>query len=45
MLFIFFIKKLFNKFREVQEAFSKMTEKVRELISGIKIIQAFHKEK
>ena len=36
--------RLFNKFKEVQEAFSKMTEKVRELISGIKIIQAFQQE-
>jgi len=41
---MFFVKNLFNKFREVQESFSKMTEKVRELISGIKIIQAFQQE-
>jgi len=41
---LFFIKNLFTKFREVQESFSRMTEKVRELISGIKIIQAFQQE-
>ena len=41
---LFFIKNLFKKFKEVQEAFSKVTEKVRELISGIKIIKAFQQE-
>ena len=41
---LFFIKSLFSKFREVQETFSKVTEKARETISGIKIIQAFQQE-
>jgi ATP-binding cassette subfamily B protein len=41
---IFFIRLLFKKFKSVQETFSSMTEKVREMISGIKIIQAFQQE-
>lgn len=41
---LFFIKLLFSKFRIVQELFSLLTEKVREMISGIKIIQAFQQE-
>ena len=41
---LFFVKLLFKKFKSVQEAFSTMTEKVQEMISGIKIIQAFQQE-
>jgi ATP-binding cassette subfamily B protein len=41
---LFFIKVLFRKFKSVQESFSLLTEKVREMISGIKIIQAFQQE-
>jgi ATP-binding cassette subfamily B protein len=41
---IFFIRLLFKKFKSVQETFSSMTEKVREMISGVKIIQAFQQE-
>jgi len=35
---------LFKKFKSVQESFSLLTEKVREMISGIKIIQTFQQE-
>jgi ATP-binding cassette subfamily B protein len=41
---LFFMKVLFNKFKSVQKSFSVMTEKAREMISGIKIIQSFQQE-
>jgi len=41
---LFFVRILFRKFKSVQESFSLLTEKVREMISGIKIIQAFQQE-
>jgi len=44
LISLFFIKVLFRKFKSVQESFSLLTEKVREMISGIKIIQAFQQE-
>lgn len=44
LISLFFIKILFRKFKSVQESFSLLTEKVREMISGIKIIQAFQQE-
>ena len=44
LIALFFVRLLFKKFKSVQESFSSMTEKVREMISGIKIIQAFQQE-
>jgi len=44
LISLFFIRLLFRKFKSVQESFSLLTEKVREMISGIKIIQAFQQE-
>jgi len=44
LISLFFVKLLFRKFKNVQELFSLLTEKVREMISGIKIIQAFQQE-
>jgi ATP-binding cassette subfamily B protein len=44
LISLFFVKVLFRKFKSVQESFSLLTEKVREMISGIKIIQAFQQE-
>lgn len=44
LISLFFVKILFRKFKSVQESFSLLTEKVREMISGIKIIQAFQQE-
>jgi len=44
LISLFFIKVLFRKFKSVQESFSLLTEKVREMISGIKIIQSFQQE-
>ncbi len=44
LISLFFVKLLFRRFKSVQESFSSMTEKVREIISGIKIIQAFQQE-
>ncbi|GAI02559.1 unnamed protein product, partial [marine sediment metagenome] len=44
LIALFFVRLLFEKFKSVQESFSFMTEKVREMISGIKIIQAFQQE-
>ncbi|MCK4308578.1 MAG: ABC transporter ATP-binding protein, partial [Candidatus Atribacteria bacterium] len=44
LIALFFFRLLFKKFKSVQESFSSMTEKVREMISGIKIIQAFQQE-
>lgn len=41
---LFFVRRLFQKFKSVQESFSRLTEKAREMISGIKIIQAFQQE-
>ncbi len=44
LISLFFVRILFRKFKSVQESFSLLTEKVREMISGIKIIQAFQQE-
>ncbi|MBU1427821.1 ATP-binding cassette domain-containing protein, partial [bacterium] len=44
LISLFFVRLLFRKFKSVQESFSLLTEKVREMISGIKIIQAFQQE-
>jgi ATP-binding cassette subfamily B protein len=44
LISLFFVKILYRKFKSVQESFSLLTEKVREMISGIKIIQAFQQE-
>ena len=44
LISLFFVKILFKKFKSVQESFSLLTEKVREMISGIKIIQTFQQE-
>jgi len=44
LISLFFVRLLFKKFKSVQESFSLLTEKVREMISGIKIIQAFQQE-
>ncbi len=44
LISLFFVKILFRKFKSVQESFSLLTEKVREMISGIKIIQTFQQE-
>jgi len=44
LISLFFVRILFKKFKSVQESFSTMTEKVREMISGIKIIKAFQQE-
>jgi ATP-binding cassette subfamily B protein len=41
---MFFMRILFRKFKSVQESFSLLTEKVREMVSGIKIIQTFQQE-
>lgn len=39
-----FGKSIHNRFRAVQEAFSKLTEKVQENISGIRVVKAFVQE-
>jgi len=44
LISLFFMRLLFRKFKSVQESFALLTEKVREMISGIKIIQAFQQE-
>lgn len=44
LISLFFVRLLFRKFKSVQESFSLLTEKVRETISGIKIIKAFQQE-
>ncbi|MBU4510204.1 ABC transporter ATP-binding protein, partial [bacterium] len=44
LISLFFMRILFKKFKSVQESFSLLTEKVREMVSGIKIIQAFQQE-
>jgi len=44
LISLFFMRILFKKFKSVQESFAQLTEKVREMISGIKIIQAFQQE-
>lgn len=41
---LFAMKLNFKIFKDVQESFSKLTDKVQELISGIKIVQAFRQE-
>ena len=44
LISLLFVRLLFKKFKSVQESFSLLTEKVREMVSGIKIIQAFQQE-
>lgn len=44
LIALFFMRLLYRKFKSVQEAFSNMTDKVQEMYSGIKIIQAFQQE-
>lgn len=44
LISLFFVRRLFQKFKTVQESFSRLTEKAREMISGVKIIQAFQQE-
>ncbi len=41
---IYFAKNIFHRFTAVQENFSKLTEKVEETLSGIKIIKSYVKE-
>ncbi len=41
---LFFMKSIFKTFKKVQNAFSLMTNKIQEIVSGIKIIQAFQQE-
>jgi ATP-binding cassette subfamily B protein len=41
---LFAMKLMFKYFKDVQESFSQITDKVQELISGIKIVQAFRQE-
>ncbi|RKX71624.1 ABC transporter ATP-binding protein [candidate division TA06 bacterium] len=41
---VYFAKNIFHKFTMVQENFSKLTEKVEETLSGIKIIKSYVKE-
>jgi len=44
VLMIFFGKMVQNRFKNVQEAFSKLTDKVQENISGIRVIKSFVQE-
>jgi len=44
LVVLFFGKAIFNRFKVVQEAFADITERVRETISGIRIIKAFVQE-
>lgn len=41
---LFAMKLMFTKFKNVQESFSTLTDKVQEMISGMKIIQAYNQE-
>ncbi|MEO0180294.1 MAG: ABC transporter ATP-binding protein [candidate division WOR-3 bacterium] len=41
---LFFGKAIYKRFKAVQEAFAEITERVRETISGIRIIKAFVQE-
>ena len=41
---LFFGKAIFKRFKAVQEAFAEITERVRETISGIRIVKAFVQE-
>ncbi|KXG77203.1 ABC transporter ATP-binding protein [Thermotalea metallivorans] len=41
---LYFGKSIHNRFRAVQEAFSKLTEKVQENISGIRVVKSFVQE-
>ncbi len=40
----FFGKLIYQRFKEVQESFAELTERVREALSGIKVIKAFAQE-
>ncbi|MGC8894672.1 MAG: ABC transporter ATP-binding protein [candidate division WOR-3 bacterium] len=44
LIVLFFSKAIFNRFKAVQEAFAEITERVRETITGIRIIKAFVQE-
>jgi ATP-binding cassette subfamily B multidrug efflux pump len=44
LVVLFFGKAIFNRFKAVQEAFADITERVRETVSGIRIIKAFVQE-
>ena len=44
LVVLFFGKAIFNRFKAVQEAFADITERVRETISGIRIVKAFVQE-
>jgi ATP-binding cassette subfamily B protein len=45
-LTVFFFGRLIHRwFREVQESFSNLTEKVRETLSGIRVVKAFVQER
>jgi len=44
VLMIFFGKMIQNRFKNVQEAFSELTDKVQESISGIRVIKSFVQE-
>jgi ATP-binding cassette subfamily B protein len=44
LVVLFFGKAIFNRFKTVQEAFADITERVRETVSGIRIIKAFVQE-
>ncbi|MGE3062337.1 MAG: ABC transporter ATP-binding protein [bacterium] len=41
---LFAMKLMFKYFKDVQESFSQLTDKVQELLSGIKVVQAFRQE-
>ncbi|PIP14395.1 MAG: multidrug ABC transporter ATP-binding protein [bacterium (Candidatus Stahlbacteria) CG23_combo_of_CG06-09_8_20_14_all_34_7] len=41
---LFAMKLMFKYFKDVQESFSQLTDKVQEILSGIKIVQAFRQE-
>ncbi|MEO0248806.1 MAG: ABC transporter ATP-binding protein, partial [candidate division WOR-3 bacterium] len=44
VIVLFFGRAIFNRFKAVQEAFADITERVRETISGIRIVKAFVQE-
>jgi len=44
LITLFAMKLMFRYFKDVQESFSQLTDKVQELLSGIKVVQAFRQE-
>lgn len=40
----FFSRVIFKRFKRVQEGFSRLSEKVEEVISGIRVVKAFNQE-